>query len=462
MSLKSQGSATEFVCGSQKVATAARFAVGQLAQFEGLESRTMMSAVDLSSENELVIQGTKFADDIRITQKHDVITVEDRKRSSRDPLRKQSFFADDVTKITFDGGAGNDVFYAKGVIVEMEASGGTGNDRLTAGDDNATLSGDDGRDTLVGGGADDSLSGGASNDNLDGRGGDDDITGDAGDDVMLGGDGDDTIHADDGARDHRIDGGDGTNSAAYDAADARYVRNIDKRITDEDESGDDDGSSSASALSVRTAAASTQKLVDVTQTRTGFNVTTNTGNVRFDFLERFNPAKAEDPNGRFVNVRVTRNGRQTLLNKDIAFAKLPEIFPEAAAKSGVQPRSFLGFIGGIFDKLRNSLQKAANKLIDKFGKQLGKFLKDGVDRVISYAGNFLKKIVDIILGKAPTPTTVLQHLTDAIDGLATRRATNPTEFVPAPQRLSSLVQPAVSGDPTGAAVNAMVNALKSL
>jgi Ca2+-binding RTX toxin-like protein len=209
-----------------------------LARMEGLEHRTLMSSVELTPEGVLAISGTDFADSVRVREKRGVVTVEDLRRGRRDPLRKQSFFAEDITTITFDGGAGKDAFDARGVTLPVEANGGAGNDKLYGGNAGSTLLGEDGRDTLVGGDGNDSLSGGASNDSLLGGEGDDDLTGDEGVDVMKAGDGNDTLHAADGEADRLVDGGDGQDAASYDPADSRKVRRIEASL-DDDESDDD-------------------------------------------------------------------------------------------------------------------------------------------------------------------------------------------------------------------------------
>jgi serralysin len=71
------------------------------------------------------------------------------------------------------------------------ATGGTGNDRLTGNALNNTLNGGDGNDQLQGLGGDDSLSGGAGNDILNGGTGNDTLWGGLGDDVLTGGVGND-------------------------------------------------------------------------------------------------------------------------------------------------------------------------------------------------------------------------------------------------------------------------------
>ncbi|MCE2700929.1 MAG: Calx-beta domain-containing protein [Nostocales cyanobacterium LE14-WE4] len=71
------------------------------------------------------------------------------------------------------------------------ATGGTGNDRLTGNTLNNILSGGDGNDQLQGLGGDDSLWGGAGNDILNGGAGNDSLWGGLGDDILTGGVGND-------------------------------------------------------------------------------------------------------------------------------------------------------------------------------------------------------------------------------------------------------------------------------
>jgi Ca2+-binding RTX toxin-like protein len=71
------------------------------------------------------------------------------------------------------------------------ATGGTGNDRLTGNTLNNTLNGSSGNDQLQGLGGDDTLWGGAGNDILNGGTGNDSLWGGLGDDILTGGVGND-------------------------------------------------------------------------------------------------------------------------------------------------------------------------------------------------------------------------------------------------------------------------------
>lgn len=69
--------------------------------------------------------------------------------------------------IEFDGGSGDDWLDAMTVANQINALGGTGNDRLSAGSANDTLSGGDADDALIGGAGSNVLDGGAGSDTAD-------------------------------------------------------------------------------------------------------------------------------------------------------------------------------------------------------------------------------------------------------------------------------------------------------
>ena len=158
------------------------------------------------------------------------------------------FYIDDVARIEFHGGNGNDRLTA--TSFRVFADGGDGNDRLSA---IGQLSGGAGNDVIIAtatsrrnvldGGADndviigsenaDTIHGGSGNDNIRGRGAQDFIYGDAGDDFIHAGAGDDWVYAGAGfdvvygelGRDNLfgqadgdfIDGGDGNDNIFGDA-----------------------------------------------------------------------------------------------------------------------------------------------------------------------------------------------------------------------------------------------------
>lgn len=96
----------------------------------------------------------------------------------------------------FDGRAGDDV--ADGGTGDDHLLGDGGKDTLYGGSGNDTLDGGKGRDSLYGGSGEDTLLGGDGNDILHGEEGNDTIYGGAGDDQIYGGPGDDALYGGDG------------------------------------------------------------------------------------------------------------------------------------------------------------------------------------------------------------------------------------------------------------------------
>lgn len=130
----------------------------------------------------------------------------------------QMFPASQVTRVFFEGLAGND-FISNTTGVPLEADGGegvdrlfggTGNDELRGGDGDDILGGGAGNDTLLGGGGIDSINCGAGNDFADGQAGNDVIFGVSGTNQLYGGDGNDQIVG--GTQDDQSWGGVGDDS----------------------------------------------------------------------------------------------------------------------------------------------------------------------------------------------------------------------------------------------------------
>jgi Ca2+-binding RTX toxin-like protein len=130
------------------------------------------------------------------------------------PNRVEVFGLGGANTITGRGGlgAGGD-FPAKLILRAGDAgdtlTGGLGNDELYGGAGADTIEGRAGADLALGGGGGDTISG---ND------GDDDLSGGSGADVLIGGDGSDTLRAADGQADPNVNGGQGSDTAFYDAA----------------------------------------------------------------------------------------------------------------------------------------------------------------------------------------------------------------------------------------------------
>jgi hypothetical protein len=136
--------------------------------FEALEGRRFLSAT-------LVIDGTAFADTIRIRQSGSTVTVT---RNGSSTSRAG------VSRVVVNGNGGNDSIAAYGSInVPLVLDGGGGNDTLTGGAGDDRLYGGSGSDTLAGGAGDDvlvSIGGAADHDRLTGGAGHDNFWTDSG------------------------------------------------------------------------------------------------------------------------------------------------------------------------------------------------------------------------------------------------------------------------------------------
>src|SRR5947209_18237412 len=163
------------------------FAAGVF-ELQGLESRTMMTAVPLGvkfSHGLLTVTGTTGDDQITVSHVGTDWTIANGSEWTMDKIAA-------VTKLNVNGKAGNDTITLDSTVTVpatllgdlgddtisssggvTSISGGLGNDSLTAGSANTTLSGDAGDDTLVGGSGDDRLLGGIGNDSISGNDGND-------------------------------------------------------------------------------------------------------------------------------------------------------------------------------------------------------------------------------------------------------------------------------------------------
>jgi Ca2+-binding RTX toxin-like protein len=126
------------------------------------------------------------------------------------PFLRQTFTG--IKKIVADGGEGNDVIDLSGVGpgVEVEISGGPGDDQLFGGAGNDLLIGGLGMDRLRGRGGRDTLEGGLGDDILEGGDGDDELFGGEGVDRLFGNAGNDAL--DGGPGGDLLDGGTGINT----------------------------------------------------------------------------------------------------------------------------------------------------------------------------------------------------------------------------------------------------------
>jgi Ca2+-binding RTX toxin-like protein len=143
---------------------------------EDLGRRDVPSATAVLQGATLVITGDGAADQVLVTEAGGQITVTVNGQAQA-PIARAA-----VQMISFDGGAGNDLF-ANFTGVFAVAVGGSGSDVLVGGS---------GGNVLVGGSGNDVLVGGVGNDFLVGDSGDDALFGGAGNDVKFGGTGRDT------------------------------------------------------------------------------------------------------------------------------------------------------------------------------------------------------------------------------------------------------------------------------
>jgi Ca2+-binding RTX toxin-like protein len=171
---------------------------------EALERRTLRSA-DLVGV--LVITGTAGNDKVYI--KH--VDGDPTHIQVMDNKKVTTYAVADVTGITFDGHAGNDLFTilddSTGININTTLIGGSGDDtmhggigrdRMYGGTGNDQLDGNGGHDTLYGEAGNDSIVGSNGNDYLDGGDGMDSIYGNKGDDRIFGGSNNDLLYGGDG------------------------------------------------------------------------------------------------------------------------------------------------------------------------------------------------------------------------------------------------------------------------
>lgn len=105
-----------------------------------------------------------------------------------------------IKQLQVDLKAGNDTLTVDpSLTFKLHASGGDGDDNLSAGGGQSKLMGGSGDDVLVGGPLNDALNGGSGNDMLDGGDGHDRLDGKSGTDSVTGGDGSDHFAGDDDA-----------------------------------------------------------------------------------------------------------------------------------------------------------------------------------------------------------------------------------------------------------------------
>lgn len=161
---------------------------------EQLESRFMLSSVNLLNAGELEIRGDandnraivdfqngSGGDSISVTLDSDVLT----------------FAIVDVQSMTFLGFGGDDLFVNNTSIVSF-MDGGADNDTLTGGGARDTLFGRDGDDIIKGRNGFDNINAGAGDDFVFGGNGFDTIVGGLGNDILYGGENSDSINGNEG------------------------------------------------------------------------------------------------------------------------------------------------------------------------------------------------------------------------------------------------------------------------
>lgn len=151
-----------------------------------LEQKRLLAAdVGLADDGQLQITGDAAAEVVSVSRDEGEIVVDADGSISRFP-------ASDVSKLSFEGGDGDDHF-TNNTDLPSIAYGNDGNDTLIGGSNDDELRGGDGDDVLVGRDGDDELHGDYGNDSLSGGDGNDDLRGWYGDDALDGGDGDDYL-----------------------------------------------------------------------------------------------------------------------------------------------------------------------------------------------------------------------------------------------------------------------------
>ena len=170
--------------------------------FDSLEQRHLLAGIFFDSgTGEITIGGSNSNDSSVFSQ------VGSNYQATLTGFTAETFPVADVTKVTFIGLGGNDVFNnTTGVETLLLGgdgddilNGGSGIDVMNAGNGNDRMSGGDGNDRLIGNNGDDEINGGPGNDRLFGGNGVNTMNGNDGDDLMFGGDQVDTMNGGNGA-----------------------------------------------------------------------------------------------------------------------------------------------------------------------------------------------------------------------------------------------------------------------
>jgi len=164
---------------------------GARLSLEQLDRRDVPSATAVLQGQTLVIKSDGASDQVFVSEAGGQVLVSINGQMQA-PIARSA-----VQSITFDGGAGDDIFVNSTSIFSV-AVGGSGRDLLVGGSAGNVLFGGTGNDVLVGG---------AGNDFLIGESGNDVVFGGAGRDVIFGGAGRDQFVDDDRAHDQFDDRG---------------------------------------------------------------------------------------------------------------------------------------------------------------------------------------------------------------------------------------------------------------
>ena len=134
----------------------------------------------------------------------------------------KSVALDDVSGMTIDLLAGQDVFYsAPDITMPVTVLGGDGYDKLTLGGGADSVSAGSGNDSVLANGGNDYVAGDSGRDTIRGGAGNDYLKGNAGGDYLVGGDGDDVVVGNGG--NDRLLGSEGIDRLLGGAGDDRFV-----------------------------------------------------------------------------------------------------------------------------------------------------------------------------------------------------------------------------------------------
>jgi uncharacterized delta-60 repeat protein len=155
-------------------------------------------------------RGTELTNDLTVFRRRDDVA--------------RVYDAGDVTLMSFDAMAGNDVITtASAGSIPATVSGGDGDDKILGGDGGDSLSGNAGRDTIYGGNGADRLAGNGARDKLIGEGGADRLYGGPSGDWLLGAGGNDLLMGEGG--NDQLQGGSGNDSLHGNAGDDTLISN---------------------------------------------------------------------------------------------------------------------------------------------------------------------------------------------------------------------------------------------